>query len=84
MYASVRRDEPARRLIQTRVVPETGYVGQHIAVRVDDDGPGADAEFYGLEGLAVSADGTTVYVADGNNGDSALYHRVRELVVPAP
>jgi DNA-binding beta-propeller fold protein YncE len=48
------------------------------------DGPGADAEFYGQEGLAVSADGTKVYVADGTNGDSAPYHRVRELVVPAP
>ena len=48
------------------------------------DGAGAGAQFYGQEGLTVTADGTTVYVADGTNGDSGPYHRVRAIVVPTP
>jgi DNA-binding beta-propeller fold protein YncE len=47
------------------------------------DGAGNAAHFYGQEGLAVTPDGTMVYVADGTNGDDlAPYHRVREISVP--
>ncbi len=35
------------------------------------------AQFYGLEGLSVSSDGSTLYVADGNRGDDSGNHRVR-------
>jgi len=37
------------------------------------------AEFYGLEGLAVSPDGTQLDVADGNRGDGEPYNRVRRV-----
>lgn len=37
----------------------------------------ADAQFWGLEGLSVSPDGKTIYVADGDRGDSMPYNRVR-------
>lgn len=46
------------------------------------DGPGETARFYGLEGLEVSADGNTVYVTDGNQGDASRHHRLRRLAVP--
>ena len=42
----------------------------------DDDDP-ALAQFYGVEGLAVSADGTRLVVADGNVGDGMPFNRVR-------
>jgi sugar lactone lactonase YvrE len=35
------------------------------------------AEVYGLEGIAVSADGNTVYLADGDRGDPLPYNRIR-------
>ncbi|MCA9639872.1 MAG: hypothetical protein KC492_04230, partial [Myxococcales bacterium] len=35
------------------------------------------AEFYGMEGISVSSDGSTLYVADGNRGDDSGNHRVR-------
>lgn len=46
------------------------------------DGAGASAEFYGLEGIDVTADGKTVYVSDGNGGDGSGHHRVRKITVP--
>jgi DNA-binding beta-propeller fold protein YncE len=48
------------------------------------DGPGQQAQFYGQEGLAVTPDGHTVYVADGTNGDdgSPPYNRIRKLTIP--
>ncbi len=46
------------------------------------DGDGGLARFYGQEGLALSPDGTILYVADGNDGDGAGYHRVRAIHLP--
>ena len=48
------------------------------------NGAGASAEFYGQEGLDVTADGKTIYVADGNDGEasSSPYHRIRAVAVP--
>jgi sugar lactone lactonase YvrE len=46
------------------------------------DGPGSAAELYGQEGIAVTPDGKTVYVADGNGGNGAAYHRVRAIAIP--
>lgn len=37
------------------------------------------AQFYGLEGIAVSPDGSVLYIADGNRGDDSAHHRVRVL-----
>jgi sugar lactone lactonase YvrE len=47
------------------------------------DGTGASAEFYGQEGLGVTADGSVVFVADGTQGDPVPYNRIRKLDVPA-
>ena len=46
------------------------------------DGPGDAAIFYGMEGLDVTPDGTTVYVADGDLGTGDAFHRIRVLSVP--
>jgi sugar lactone lactonase YvrE len=45
------------------------------------DGPGATAEFYGQEGIAVSPDGRSLYVADGSLGEVASYHRIRKIAI---
>jgi sugar lactone lactonase YvrE len=46
------------------------------------DGAGAQAQFYGQEGIAVAPDGLTVYVADGNMGDGSAYNRIRVITIP--
>jgi len=45
------------------------------------DGSGQSAAFFGQEGLAVSADGQTLYVADGTGGSETAvpYHRLRKI-----
>src|SRR5262249_14192973 len=45
------------------------------------DGPGAQARFFGQEGIAVSSDGKTLYVADGARGDPGPYHRIRKIAI---
>jgi DNA-binding beta-propeller fold protein YncE len=47
----------------------------------DHDDP-LQAQFYGLEGLDVSPDGKTLYVADGTRGEPLEYHRVRIVKLP--
>jgi sugar lactone lactonase YvrE len=47
------------------------------------DGPGSGAAFYGQEGIGVTPDGKTVYVADGNGGDGSAHHRIRALAMPS-
>ncbi|HEY3493223.1 MAG TPA: esterase-like activity of phytase family protein, partial [Polyangiaceae bacterium] len=50
------------------------------------DGSGSEARFAGQEGLALSADGKILYVADGNGGaevDTELeFHRIRRVHLP--
>ena len=50
------------------------------------DGSGETAKFAGQEGIAVSSDGKTLYVADGNGGseDPAQlnFHRIRAIALP--
>ena len=50
--------------------------GNGIAGYIDADDRLA-AERYGLEGMAVSSDGTTLYIADGNRGEDVPYNRLR-------
>ena len=47
------------------------------------NGAGNVAQFYGQEGIAVSADGATIYVADGTMGDEppGPYNRIRKITV---
>lgn len=46
------------------------------------DGSMSEAQFHGLEGLDVSDDGDTLWVADGSRGEDAPYHRVRVVELP--
>ena len=79
VYVSDQGNHRIRRLAAGRVQTLAGNGIAGFA-----DGQGSQAQFYGQEGLTVTADGTTVYVADGSNGDAVPYHRVREIVVPTP
>jgi sugar lactone lactonase YvrE len=45
------------------------------------DGAGMASEFFGEEGIDVSRDGKTLYVADGNWGQDQPYNRLRKLVI---
>jgi DNA-binding beta-propeller fold protein YncE len=56
----------------------TTVAGNGTAGAVDHDNPLA-AELYGLEGLSVTPDGTMLYVADGNRGESLPFNRVRQV-----
>ena len=47
------------------------------------DGAGDAAIFYGQEGITVTPNGQTVYVADGNGGDGSNHQRVRALTIPS-
>ena len=44
--------------------------------------PGTSAEFYGLEGIAVRAGTSTLWIADGNGGDGSNYNHVRRIPLP--
>jgi DNA-binding beta-propeller fold protein YncE len=44
-----------------------------------DDDDRVASELFGLEGIAVAADGAMVFVADGNRGDPLPYNRVRQI-----
>ncbi len=44
------------------------------------DGARLQAELYGLEGIDVTADGSFIYVADGDRGEDQPYHRVRRVM----
>ncbi len=46
------------------------------------DGVGSAAEFYGQEGIAVTSDGKTLYVADGNGGNGTAHSHVRAIAIP--
>lgn len=45
------------------------------------DGEGSAAQFFGQEGIDVSADGKTLYVADGTSGEPQPYNRVRRIAI---
>ncbi|HSI73792.1 MAG TPA: hypothetical protein VK934_11515, partial [Fimbriimonas sp.] len=36
-------------------------------------------EFFGMEGIAVTADGSSLWIADGSNGEPEPYNRVRRI-----
>jgi sugar lactone lactonase YvrE len=46
------------------------------------DGPGDQARFFGVEGIAVTPDGKTLYVADGSLGEDVNNsHYIRKIVI---
>lgn len=45
------------------------------------DGTGTSASFFGMEGIALNAAGTLLWIADGDNGDDQPFNRVRRLTV---
>jgi sugar lactone lactonase YvrE len=47
------------------------------------EGAGNAARFFGQEGIAVTADGLTIYVADGTGGAEppGPYHRIRKITI---
>lgn len=78
IYISDQANHRIRRLAGGRVRTLAGDGTEGFA-----DGAGAGAEFSGQEGIAVTPDGLTVYVADGTNGGDGPFHRVRAVAVPA-
>ncbi len=56
-------------------------VGSGVAGWLDHDDL-LTAKLYGLEGLEVSADGTTLWISDGSRGTTAPYNRVRVAKLP--
>lgn len=40
------------------------------------------AQFWGLEGIDVTSDGSVLYIADGNRGTGMPYNRVRRMTLP--
>lgn len=44
-----------------------------------DDDNNLDAQLYGLEGIAVTPDGKTVFVADGGRGEAVPFNRIRSI-----
>jgi sugar lactone lactonase YvrE len=45
------------------------------------NGAGSTAELYGIEGITVTPDGKTLFVADGSLGDAVPYNRVRVITI---
>jgi sugar lactone lactonase YvrE len=57
----------------------TTILGNGTAGFVDADG--LNAEFFGMEGITVSPDGSHLWIADGNNGDGGPSNRVRKMAL---
>lgn len=46
------------------------------------DGIGLDMEFYAMEGMDITPDGTALIIADGTGGDNVPFNHVRRLSLP--
>jgi sugar lactone lactonase YvrE len=75
VYVSEAGNHDVRELSGTAV---TTVAGDQQAGWMDDN-DAAQAEFYAVEGLAVTADGTRIVIADGNAEDGRPHNHVREV-----
>lgn len=75
VYVSETGGNVIRKLAAGQVSTIAGNGSQGFA----DASNALQAQFYGLEGIAVSPDGRLLYVADGNRGDDSAHHRVRVI-----
>jgi hypothetical protein len=79
IYVSEAGNHDVRKIANGMV---TTVAGDGNAGYADNNDP-TMAEFYGVEGLDVSPDGTRIVVADGNNGDTMPFNHVR-IISPTP
>ena len=56
----------------------SGVAGNGSAGYADSDDKGA-AQFFGLEGISVTPDGSKIFVADGTGGEDVPYNRIRVI-----
>jgi DNA-binding beta-propeller fold protein YncE len=80
VYVSDTNNFVIRRLAAGEV---TTVVGSGTGGWLDSDDLRA-AQIYGMEGIGVSADGTTLWIADGSRGEDAPHHRVRVVDLDGP
>jgi hypothetical protein len=78
LYVSEAGNHDVRKIYNGMV---TTVAGDGAAGYVDNTDP-TMAELYGVEGLAVSPDGTRIVVADGNDGDMMPFNHVRVITEP--
>jgi DNA-binding beta-propeller fold protein YncE len=73
-------DVGSARILRLRAGLVESVAGDGVHGYRDADDPGA-AEFHGLEGVAVTSDGTLVVVADGTGGEDVPFNRVRTIAL---
>jgi sugar lactone lactonase YvrE len=78
VYVADTFNHVVRRISGGTVIIEAGN-GTAGFVDVDNRG---DDEFFGLEGIGLTADGKALWIADGNGGNGDPYNRVRRIQVP--
>lgn len=69
------------RVLRARGDSLAPVAGNGVGGYADSDDP-LQASLYGLEGIAITADGTTIFVADGTRGEDVPFNRVRLINVP--
>ncbi len=74
-------DTDAFRVVRVRGDAVEPVAGDGTAGYLDDDDPMV-SRFYGLEGLAVAADGSQLIIADGSRGEELPFNRVRTVALP--
>jgi len=78
IYVTDTGNHTIRKIANGMVTTIAGAVGGGYSDNAD---PMA-AQYYGIEGLDVSADGKRMVIADGNNGDGSPFNHVRVLTLP--
>jgi hypothetical protein len=77
VYVADTGNHVIRRILSGQVSTEAGNGTAGFVVA-----PGLSAEFYGLEGIAIRSGSSTLWIADGNEGDGTDHNHVRKITVP--